>query len=159
MDININLSNQEDLINKFNSKELNRELGDYIYNKALISKMNNKKFFRINIKTDFEISLKDEIVDMIRSYYGYQVKEELIHLKHSYIKNIVLFIVGVALLIAAYFTEIITNFLLPEIFIIIGWLAIGEMAYAVLFSNSKHRLKIRLLKKLTKCKIIINEEE
>lgn len=159
MDININLVNKEDLINKFNNQELNSELGDYIYQKAVISKISRNKFFRINIKTDFQTNSKEEILDMIRSYYGNKVKEELLHLKRDYIKNSILFIIGIILLILAYFTQTITDFVLPEIFIIVGWLAIWEMAYGVFFYNSKHRLRVRLLKKLTKCKIIINEEE
>ena len=159
MDINVNLINREDLVNKFNNKELNGELGDYIYQKAITSKISRDKFFRINIKTDFEISTKEEILDMIRSYYGNKVKEELLHLKRDYIKNSILFIIGIVLLILAYFTKTITDFVLPEIFIIVGWLAIWEMAYGVVFSGGKHRLKIRLLKKLTRCKIIINEEQ
>lgn len=159
MDININLVNKEDLVNKFNNEELNTELGDYIYQKAIISKISRNKFFRINIKTDFEINTREEMLNMVRSYYGNKVKEELLHLKREYIKNSILFIIGIILLILAYFTKTITDFVLPEILIIVGWLAIWEMAYGVVFSGGKHRLKVRILKKLTKCKIIINEEQ
>lgn len=156
VDINVKLSNYEVLVNNFNEEELNEELGDYIYKKALLSKIVKNKFFRINIKSEFKIDQKEQIIDMIRSYFGNKVKEEIIFLKHSYMKNLILFIVGIVLLVLAYYIETFTDFLLPEIFVILGWLGIWEMAYGFLFSNSKSRLKIRLLKKLTKCKISIN---
>lgn len=159
MDINIKLNNYEDLVNKFNEEELNEELGDYLYKRAVVSKLSKDKFFRINFKIDYEINKKEQITDMIRSYFGNRVKEEIMFLKNSYIKNFILFIVGILLLVLAYYTETFTNFILPEIFVILGWLGIWEMAYGVLFSNSKSRLRIRLLKRLTKCKIKINEEE
>ena len=158
VDVNIKLSNYDDLVNKFNEEELNNELGDYIYEKIIISKINKDKFFRINIETEFEIDKKEKMIDMIRSYYGNKVKEELIFLKHSYIKDLILCIAGILLLVFAYYIETFTQFVLPEIFVILGWLGIGEMGYGVLFADGKSRLKIRLLKKLTRCKIIINGE-
>lgn len=158
MSIDVYLKNKEEFANKFNGQELNKELGDYIFNKALIHKLNKKQGLKINIKTDFEVDEyeQDKMIDMIRSYYGNLVKVELIYLRTSYIKNIILFLVGIVLLMMSYLFENITKFLLPEIFIIIGWLAIWEMAYGVLFANSKHHLKIKLLKKLTTCYIEIN---
>ena len=91
MDINVKLNNYEDLVNQFNEEELNEELGDYVYKKAVISKISKDKFFRINIKTDFEIKQKEPIVDMVRFYFGNKVKEEIIFLEHAYLKNILLF--------------------------------------------------------------------
>lgn len=155
MVIDVYLKNIDDFKNKFNYNELNNELGEYIFNKAIIQKITRKKGLKINIQTDFELSEqeKDNMVDILRSYYGNKIKIELIYLKKSYIKSAILFIIGIVLLMAAYFFEHLTKFLLPEIFIIVGWLAIWEMGYNVLFYDSKRRLAISLLKKLTNCHI------
>lgn len=160
MNIDIYLKSREDFKNQYNSNELNKDLGDYIFKKASISKLTRKKLLKINIKTDFEMDEfeKNNMIDMIRAYYGNSIKVELIYLKNMYFKNIILFIIGVILLMIAYFFENITDFLLPEIFIIIGWLAIWEMAYNFLFSNSKHYIRIKILKKLTNCYIEIEQK-
>ena len=158
MKIDISLKNMNEFINKFNSSELNAELGEYIFNKARIYKITRRKGLRLNITIDFEVNeqQKNTMIDIIRGYYGNLIKLELIYLKTSYIKSAILFLIGIVLLVLSQVTEIVTSFLLPEIFVIMGWLAIWEMAYNVLFYDSKHRINIKLLKKLTKCYIEIN---
>lgn len=161
MNIDVFLKDKEQYKNEFNENELNPEFGNYIFNKVLVYNLNKKQKFKINVQTDFEIdeTEKNNIVDMIRSYYGNLVKIELINIRITYIKSVVLFVIGTVLIMLSYLFENITRFLLPEIFVIIGWLAIGEMAYSILFSNNKHRLKIKLLKQLTNCHIEINRKK
>lgn len=160
MNIEIYLKNKEDFRNQFNNNELKVELGDYILNKAHIYKLTRKTDLKLHIETNFEVDEieKNHMIDMIRSYYGNLIKIELIYLRNSYVKSIVLFFIGIVLLIMSYYSKYITEFLLPEIFIIIGWLAIWETAYNILFSNSKHHLRVKLLKKLTNCYIEIEQK-
>lgn len=161
MNIDIYLKNKEEVANKFNEGELNSELGNYIFNKALINRLNKKQVLKINVKTDFEVNEKgkEKIVDMIRAYYGHLVKVELIYLKTNRIKSLILFVIGVVLLVFAQLIENVTKFLLPEIFIIMGWLAIWEMTYSLLFLNGQQRIKIKILKKLTTCYIGIEQQK
>jgi len=156
MVIDVHLKNKSKFKNDFNDHELNPNLGDYIFNKALISKLTKKKGLKIRIKSDFEISEieKETFIDMIRSYYGNLIKTELIYLSINNLKSAVLFLVGIFVLLIAYF---LNNFVIHEIFIIIGWLGIWEAIYSFLFANGKHRRKEKLLKKLTECYIEINE--
>lgn len=134
---------------------MNPDLGDYIFNKALIYKLTKKKGLKIRINSDFEISEieKEKLIDMIRSYYGHLIKTELIYLNINNLKSAVLFLVGIFVLLITYFFN---NFVIHEIFIIVGWLAIWEAIYSFLFANGKHKRKEKLLKKLTKCYIEIN---
>ena len=155
MIIELHLKSIDDLTNEFNDKELNSSLGEYIFNKALISKLNKKKNLEIKITTDFEVSESDKesIVDMIRSYYGNLVKIELIYLGINNSQSIILSFAGILVLFIAYF---FSNFVIHEIFIIIGWLAIWEAGYSLMFSNRKHKRRNQILKKLTNCYIKIN---
>lgn len=155
MIIDVHLKNKESLTNVFNDKELNSDLGDYIFHKALIYKLTKKLNLKINIKTDFEVSEddKENIIDMIRSYYGHLVKTEIIYLNINNFKSMLLFIIGFIVLLITYF---IKSFVIHEIFVIIGWLVTWEAAYSVLFANGKHKRRKHLLKKLTTCYIEIN---
>ena len=155
MIIDVYLKNKNDFINEFNEEELNPNLGDYIFNKALISKLTKKKGFKIRIKSDFEIleTEKEIFIDMIRSYYGHLIKTELIYLNINNLKSAILFLGGIFVLLIAYFFN---NFVIHEVFISMGWLGIWEASYSFLFANGKHRRKEKLLKKLTECYIEIN---
>lgn len=161
MSIEVYLQDKNDFINKFNKKELNSELGEYIFNRSLVVKDNKKESIIIKLETDFKITKqdKDNMIDQIRSYYGHQIKGELVYLKSSYIKNSILLIIGVILITISYILQSFSGFLLPEIFLIAGWVSIWEMAYSLLFSNNKHRLRIKMLKKLTNCYIEIESKD
>lgn len=156
MVIDVHLKNKESFTNVFNDKELNPELGNYIFHKALIYKLTKKLNLKINIKTDFEVSEDDKgnIIDMIRSYYGHLVKTEMIYLNINNLKSVFLLIIGILILFVAYFVK---GFVIHEIFVIIGWLVIGEAVYSVLFANRKRQRRKHLLKKLTTCYIEINQ--
>lgn len=43
--------------------------------------------------------------------------------------------------------------LIPEIFLIISWVAIYEAIYSFIFVDTKEMIKTKRLKKLTNCKI------
>lgn len=161
MNVEVYLKSKESFVNRFNDKELNSELGDYIFNKALISKLIKKQGLKIKICTNFEVAEeeKESMLDMIRSYYGHLIKTELIYLKINYIKSLILFLVGIVLLSLAYVSEFVTKFVLPEILVIIGWLAIWEAANAILLSNTNHNKKIKILKNLTTCYVEIESKK
>lgn len=155
--IDIIVSDKEDLYNNFNSKKLSSELGSYIYNQSLGYSINEE--FKINIKvtdilTDKE---KNDIVDMIREYFGLSIKETLIYYKYNNFKKIVLFILGIILIYISHFVGTINDFLISEVFLIIGWVAIWEVFENILLVDSKKKFKLKRLKRLVKCKISFGE--
>lgn len=64
--IELVINDKEEFYNSFNNKKLASDLGNYIYNEALI--FNRNESFQINIKTNFDLTKneKNEILDMIR---------------------------------------------------------------------------------------------
>lgn len=151
--IDIIIKDKEDIYNSFNSSKLSSELGNYIYNQSLGYSL--KEDIKINIKIDEEVTKneKNDIVDMIREYFGLSIRETLIYYKYNNFKKAVLFILGVILIYISHFVDTINDFLISEVFLIIGWVAIWEVFENILFVETKKKFKLKQLKKLVKCKI------
>lgn len=161
MDINVYINERNDFNNKFNNDELNSELGEYIFQKMLVASLKRKQSVKINVFTSFNVSQDENIamIAMLKKYFLNQINLEKIYLNNSYIKNFLLSVAGMFLIAISYWLNNGTNFILTEILLIMGWLIIWEMGYSVLFSNSQHRLKIRLLKKITSCDVDVSSNK
>lgn len=151
--IDIIIKDKEDIYNNFNSSKLSSELGNYIYNQSVGYPI--KEDLRINIKIEDELTKneKNDIVDMIREYFGLSIRETLIYYKYNNFKKMVLFILGIILIYISHFVGTINDFLISEVFLIIGWVAIWEVFENILLVESKKKFKLKQLKKLVKCKI------
>lgn len=155
--IDIIINDKEDLYNNFNSSKLSSELGNYIYNQSLGYPINEK--IKINIKVTESLTDKEKnaVVDMIREYFGLSIRETLIYYKYNNFKKVVLFILGIILIYISHFVGTINDFLISEVFLIIGWVAIWEVFENILLVESKKEFKLKRLKKLVKCKIYFGE--
>lgn len=156
ININVVLNEEDDLYHKYNKETLNPELSKYIYDECLGH--NLKKEIIINIKANFDMNkeLKNKCVNLIRSTYGLEVREQLIYSKYTNFKTIIFCLIGILFLIINQFLSV--NFV-AELFLIIGWLSIWDTLEQVWFVDTKQRIKIKRLKKLTKCKIDFIDKE
>lgn len=155
--INIVVKDKDDLYNRFNNNKLSDDLGNYIYGQSLSYKI--KEEIKINIKTEFELNGKEKnnLVDMIREYFGLNIKETLIYYKYNNFKKILLFILGIILICLSHFIEILNDFLISEVFLIIGWVAVWEVFDNILLVETKKKFKLERFRKLVKCKIYFDE--
>ena len=98
IDINITIDNLDDITNEFNNTKLSDELSNYIYNECKGNSL--KDNIKINIHTLRELTddEKEKIVDMIRSNYGIDIKENMLYIKYTNIKGLILFFVGIFLI-------------------------------------------------------------
>lgn len=151
--IDITLDNMDDASSIYNDDILNEELSDYILKQAM--GIFPKQKVIIKIKPLFEINQleKEKLVDMIRKNYGIDIKESLIRRKYELIKKIILMLVGTVFILASELLESNGIMLMPEIFLIISWVAIYEAIYSSIFVDTKEMIKTKRLKKLTNCKI------
>lgn len=151
--IDIIINDKEDIYNNFNSSKLSSELGNYIYNQSVGYPI--KEDIKINIKIEDEVTKneKNDIVDMIREYFGLSIRETLIYYKYNNFKKITLFILGIILIYISHFVGTINDFLISEVFLIIGWVAIWEVFENILLVETKKKYKLKQFKKLVKCKI------
>ncbi len=151
--IDITLDNMDDASSIYNDDILNEELSDYILKQAM--GIFPKQKVIIKIKPLFEInqSEKEKLVDMIRKNYGIDIRESLIRRKYELIKKIILMLVGTVFILVSELLESNGIMLMPEIFLIISWVAIYEAIYSFIFVDTKEMIKTKRLKKLTNCKI------
>lgn len=151
--IEININDYQDVIEKFDNDKLSSELASFIYGQCMALPFND--IIEINIKTTCNLSKiqKDNIVDMIHSYFGLEVKKDLILLKHQNTRYFLLFLIGI-LLIAISNLDFFKNVIvISELYLIAGWVAIWEVIYKLLFEDTKKRIKLKRYKILSKARI------
>lgn len=154
-EIVINIDNEDDYINKYNSNNLSNDLSNYIYEECKGKPFNNK--IGILIKSNFKLNeeKQKDIANKIHNNYKIDLEENLLIIKYSTIKKLLIFILGIIFLYMSYVLKI--NFVLSETVLIIGWVAIWEAAYAWLFESDKIKIRIKRLKKLSTCDIKFEE--
>lgn len=151
--IDININDYYDVCNKFNNSILSDELSMYIYNECRGKSFKDE--FKINIKSKTKLSKeqKNKIVDMIRSNYGIDIKENMISIKYTNIGGIVLSILGVLLIILYNLLNKFNLSWISEVILIISWVMIWEAVYNFIFLETKKYIENKRYKKLTTCKI------
>ena len=151
--INMTFDEKDDYISQFNENKLSNKLSNYILDECRGKPLENK--ITLNIKMNYRISNKEkeEFIKMIHNNYKDDLKEYMLILKRSIIKKIIIFFIGVVLIYLAYFKDIMDNEVISEIILIIGWVAIWEVAYTWFFESDKNRIMVKRLKQLIKCNI------
>ena len=155
--ISVTIKDKDNLHDLFNKNRLSKELGGYIYNNSL--QFSHKEDFSIEIKTEFKLDDKEKevIVDMIREFFGLNIRETINYYKYSRMKRIILFIIGIILICCAHFTEQLNDFIFSEVLLIIGWFAIWEVFGNISYAEAKNKFQLKYLKKLVNCKITIEQ--
>ena len=150
-EIIININDEKDYKNKYNSNNLSAELSNYIYEECKGKPINNKVL--IIIKSNYKINQEEkiDIINKIHNNYKIDLNEQLLMIKYSNIKNVAIFLLGVLFLYLYYFIKI--NFVLSEMTLIVGWVAIWEAVYVWMFIRDKNNIRIKRLKKLANCEI------
>ena len=151
--INMTFDEKDDYISQFNENKLSNKLSNYILDECRGKPLKNK--ITLNIKMNYRNSNKEkeEFIKMIHNNYKDDLKEYMLILKRSIIKKIIIFFIGVVLIYLAYFKDIMDNEVISEIILIIGWVAIWEVAYTWFFESDKNRIMVKRLKQLIKCNI------
>ena len=151
--IAISFDEKDDYINQFNNNKLSNSLTNYILEECRGKSLANR--ITLNVKTNFKISVqeKEEFIKMVHENYKTDLEEYVLILKHSNLKKILIFFIGVILIYLSYFKEISNNEVISEVILIIGWVAIWEAAYTWFFESDKNRIKAKRLKQLAKCQI------
>lgn len=151
--IEININDYNEAILNFNHNKLSNELASYIYNQAMT--MPFKQSFNLVITCNEKLSQKqkDNLVDMIRSNFGLEIKRITVITKYQNIRQLFVFIVGVILIALANLKYIKDLSIIHEIYMIAGWVAIWEVIYNILFEDIKKRFKLKKYKQLTQARI------
>lgn len=154
--IEVDIKDKEALFNSFNNNQISEELGNYILKNAKNIPLNLKMIIYISDRGSLSKEEREHLVASIRTYYGLLVKEKLLYTKFNKIKNLMLFIIGIVLILLSNALNNIFSLLIPELFLIAGWVAIWETVYGILFIDNKNRIEIKKAKALSKCEIRFN---
>lgn len=153
ININITLNKDTQIFNPYNNTQLSDELNNYIYNSCKGS--SNNKNIKINILHNHEIKdeEKTKIIDAIRSNFGLDIKENILHIKYELSLELILILIGTILLITSKVFHNLNTIVIDEVISIFGWVMIWEAAYHFVFVDIKEMIENKRLKKLTEAKI------
>lgn len=152
--IEINITNYEDVVEKFDNNKLSNELAKFIYNQYTALSVN--KGVEININSNLTEEQKNNLADMIHRHFGLETQKSILTFKYKTKYQILLFLIGI-LLIALSNLSLISNLsTIHEILLIFGWVAVWELIYDIMFVDIKENIKRKRLKKLSKVKINYN---
>lgn len=146
MNIEINITNENELLNIYNKNIISETLDNYLTTSL------EHRSLKENITINITGTENENIKNIITNYY----KEKYLYLKKidtldNYIR-LVLFLIGVlSIFMSKQFTNIVS-----EIFLIAGWVIIWEIIYDILFSEIKRKRKAKIYKALATSNIILN---
>lgn len=153
LNINITLDSEEDYRNLFNKNRLSTEFSNYIYEECKGEPLNSDILITISPSFTMSKSEKEELVDMIKKNYGTDVKENLLFLERSFIWKTILFLLGVFIVAISYFAKTVDDYIISEVILIVGWVAIWESVYSWIFEDGKKKVEIKRLKRLANCRV------
>lgn len=159
INITVNLKNKQDLYNPYNNSILNDNLSSYLLNS--LRGLGLKEKVRITIIHTEDISLEEQknIENIIHTNFYRIDFEDAIHTKAYHIRAIILLIVGIILLWISYYLNTNNIYIIEELILILGWVAIWEVADYLLFEDTKNRIKSKRIDELTKATIKFVKED
>lgn len=154
--MNIYIEDKDDYTCPYNNKKLNSELLSYILDENKGIPFHHIIEISVHSPHRFSKNEKDDFVTILRSNLGQDIKEYYLEMKLTYIRAIILFLVGMIFIL---FSSIFSNpKLISEILLIIGWVGIWESCYIFLFERIHTRVQIKKLKKLVNAKVLFYEK-
>jgi hypothetical protein len=146
--------NKDELLNEFNEEDLNPSLGEYILSKCHSEDIKNG----VNIDIELEDDLKNENTEKINKLIQDYFNEKYLDAKDEYNSDKlglnILLISGIIFLIIYYVIEHTENvFVVSELFLIMGWVALEELVYQLFFTKKDQIRHLKILKMLKEVKI------
>lgn len=146
MNIEINITNENELLNIYNKNIISETLDNYLT--TSLEHRSLKENITINITGTENENIKNIITNYYKEKYLYFKKIDTLD---NYIR-LVLFLIGVlSIFMSKQFTNIVS-----EVFLIAGWVIIWEIIYDILFSEIKRKRKAKIYKALATSNIILN---
>lgn len=143
--IEIDITNEDDLFEKYNKKKVSKDLINYIIEST--PRFRNKDTFKIIVNSTITNKCADIILDGLKEEYKKSVN---VHYRTNIVQTIYL-LVGIIVLSIS---TIIEKVIFKEIVLIGGWVLIWSMVELEIFSDTSGRRKRRILKKLLNSEMI-----
>lgn len=147
--IKIHLKEKQDYKNTYNDQILSYDLSNYILEES--KNINTKQHIKFVITSDFKISEKEDLVDMVRKNFGTDIGEIINLSKKEKLINLLIFFTGIIFLLLYY---IIALEVLSEFTLILGWVFLGEAICNFLYNGLENKLKITRRKQIINAKVV-----
>ncbi len=146
--IEIDLFNKDDLYEKYNKKNVSRDLIDYIVKTAMFFGKKDKIKIVFNDSLNENVDYIELFKKTIQDEYNYSLR------KHRYnnIMQIIYLLLGILILFISNFLD--NSIIFQELLIIGGWVLIWEMIELEIFTDLEEQKKRRILKRLLNSEII-----
>lgn len=154
--INVEINELDSIYNQYNHNLLSYEFGKYLYNSCALIKNTDKITIEITSKIKISNEQKQKIKETIINNTEIYLKKEKTIKKHDNYNKLFLILIGIILILLANLLKDL--YLIEELLLISGWVAIWEVVYDLLFVESQRRKKIKHLKKLYKGNIEFTNE-
>ena len=157
LNIEGDMSEKKYFVSKYNDNTLAPELKDYLLNEIIGYDINTKINIIIDAKFDLTEEEKEHYKKLIIKEFKESNDEILYEIGQSNLKKLTLSLIGILFIIASYFFNHIIGEVLEEILMIFGWVALWEVAYAILFTDASRRRKIKRNKQIINANIKYKE--
>ena len=149
--VEIYIDEKQDFVSNYNTNMLNPELKNYVLEELRGS--NLKKGIKIKIVGNYFDSeeKKQDFLKLFRNEFSLSIKDTTMYLKYSLIASLLLGLLGIVFIILS---NVITDSIFKEIFLIMGWLGVWESTANIIFNESKNYLIIKRYQRIKKAKII-----
>lgn len=153
--IKIHLKNRDDYKNKYNNQILSYDLSNYILEE--LTGIDTKEKIKFIISSDFYMDSieKNNLVEMIRNYFGPDISETLnFAKKQKYINYILLLISTITIIVYSILKVKILN----QFIIIFGWVLLQEVICNFLYKAIENHHIISKRKQIVNAKIIFEDK-
>lgn len=157
LNIEVDMSEKKYFVSKYNDNTLAPKLKDYLLNEIIGYDINTKINIIIDAKFDLTEEEKEHYKKLIIKEFKESNDEILYEIDQSNLKKLTLSLIGILFIIASYFFNHIIGEVLEEILMIFGWVALWEVAYAILFTDASRRRKIKRNKQIINANIKYKE--
>ena len=146
--IEIDLTNEEDVFERYNREIANKELINHIIDEA--DPFDKKESISICFNNMTELK-EDEYIPVIKRSFSNEYNKSIREIDRNNIRQFIYVLIGVLLLFIS--TVFGKNFIFEEIFLIGGWVLIWETIEIEMFADTELKKRKTILKKLTKCEL------
>lgn len=145
--LEIDLVSVDSLFEKYNRRQISKELIDYMVNEAdllLREKVDLKIIINNQVKND------SDIIKIIKQKLLDEYDKTILKHQNNIIKQLIYFLIGIT---ALFFSTLIQDTIFKEIVLIGGWVLIWYMVELELFSDMELRKRRRVIKRLLESEI------
>lgn len=157
--IDLNVRDKKYFVSKYNDEVIDPELSTYITNYMIGNDIRKKVV--INIKSKFELTEieKEKYSKIIRKEFSENIDELNEESRKSNERKSLILLLGIVFIMLSYLIDSSLGHIFSQVLTVFGWVALWEVAYALLFGDAKRRRTLMRYNQLFNCDIVFENNE